>query len=82
DVYKSQPSERDTLPQVSIKSPRKQNQKDTQITTQAAKRNQTPQIEINPKIRYKTRNSPQSSPLFFPSPSYKMHEKVCSLHKK
>ncbi|WP_303911765.1 hypothetical protein, partial [Bacteroides mediterraneensis] len=62
------PSERDTLPQVSRKSPQKQNQKDTQTPTKATKRNQTAQIGINPKIRYKTRNSPQSSPLFFPLP--------------
>ncbi|WP_204480825.1 hypothetical protein, partial [Bacteroides mediterraneensis] len=62
------PSEKGTLPKIAIKSPRKQNQKDTQITTQAAKRNQTTQIEINPEIGYKAPDSPRSSPLFFPLP--------------
>lgn len=76
------PSERGFLSKLPRKSPQKQNQKDTQITTQAAKRNQTVQIEINPEIRYKAQDSPRSKPSFFPSPSYKMHEKVCSFHKK
>ena len=76
------PSERGSLSNPSRESPQKQNQKATQITTQAAKRNQTAQIEINPEICYKAPDSPWSKPSFFPSPSYKMREKVCSFHKK
>lgn len=76
------PSERGSLSNLSRESPQKQNQKATQITTQAAKRNQTTQTGIIPKIRYKAPESSRSKPSFFPSPSYKMHEKVCSFHKK
>lgn len=62
------PSERDTLLQISIKFLRIRNQKVTKTTAQAAKRNQTAQIGINPEIRYKASDSPRSKPLFFPIP--------------
>ena len=75
-------SEIGIFPKVPINLPRKKNQEVTKITIQAAKRNQTPQINISKGIRSKAQSCLGVSPCFFPSPSYKMHEKVCSFHKK